>query len=197
MYFVEENFLYEDRCTHPRKPLASSSILPLDRQGLSAATSRYHQCRLEAVVSETRLTHHLGSVIVDMNRHRHHATANVDSVTTSPIRLGSAIGSITWQWHHATVNVASMAPSPEWPSGDITSWPILPRQHHHQHDSGTQYVLPWLAIRLRGSPPIRLGGLRSITPRDSLTQVHFYLHQRSQLEASASSPQLLWGSSPN
>jgi hypothetical protein len=133
MYFVEENFLYEDRCTHPRKPLASSSILPLDRQGLSAATSRYHQCRLEAVVSETRLTHHLGSVIVDRyesastscyNQRRlgHNITNKTrqchrqyNMAMTSrhgQRRFDGAITRMTQWRHHVMTNIASATPSP-------------------------------------------------------------------------------------
>jgi hypothetical protein len=128
MYFVEENFLYEDRCTHPRKPLASSSILPLDRQGLSAATSRYHQCRLEAVVSETRLTHHLGSVIVDMNRHysqrrlgnnitnktrqRHRQYNMAMTSRHGQRRFNGAITRMTQWRHHVMTNIASATPSP-------------------------------------------------------------------------------------
>jgi hypothetical protein len=64
-----------------------------------------------------------------------------------------------------------------------------PQQHHYHHDSGAWHLLPRLAIRLGGSPPIKLRGLRGTTLTDSPTQVHFYLYRRSQIGASASSPQ--------
>jgi hypothetical protein len=50
------------------------------------------------------------------------------------------------------------------------------RQHRYPH-------------RLRGLPPIKLRGLRSTTPTDNPTRVHFYPHRRPRLEASVSSPQ--------
>jgi hypothetical protein len=128
----------------------------------SAATSRHDQ-------------HRLGS-----------ATTNVTLVVPSPARLDndvtprsiwirqrhnqrcldSIIVSMTCQRQRATANVALTAPLP------TMAW-----QHHRWHDSRAQCVLPRLAIRLGGSPPIRLGGLRSTTSTDSPTRVHFHLHR--------------------
>jgi hypothetical protein len=134
-------------------------------------------------------------------------------------RLDSAIAiaSMTWQRHHNTVNIDSTTPLPPWLDSVITPRPTSTRQRHrehdlavtllhgqrrlgsatatlacprrHQHDSGVWCVLLRLAIRFRSSPLIRLWGLWSTTPTDSLTRVHFYLHRRPRLEASASSPQ--------
>jgi hypothetical protein len=60
-----------------------------------------------------------------------------------------------WLWHHAAVK---------------SSCQHQRQRYHHQHDSETWCVLPWLAIRLRGSPPIGLGGLRCTTLTNSPTR---------------------------
>jgi hypothetical protein len=77
--------------------------------------------------------------------------------------------------------VISTALSPAWVDIYITSRPShlgsvivsMTQQQYHQHDSGAWRVLPWSAIRLKGSLPIRFGGLRSITPTGSPTRIHF------------------------
>jgi hypothetical protein len=83
--------------------------------------------------------------------------------------LGNAIANWTRQWHCAT--------------------PSMVRQRCHSYDSRAWCILPLPAIRLKGSLPIKLGGLRSITSTDGSTWAHFYQHRRPQLGASASSPQ--------
>jgi hypothetical protein len=93
---------------------------------------------------------HLGGIIASMTRHRHCAAAKLprqrhhqhDSAPT--LRHGQ---------------VTSAAPSPAWLGGHITPWPTSPRQWRHQHDSGAWRLLTRLAVRLGGSPPIRLEGL--------------------------------------
>jgi hypothetical protein len=69
-----------------------------------------------------------------LTRQRH---SQHDSVATSrhdQRRLGSTIASMTWQRHHPTANVASVVPSPAILSSDITLWPVLPWERHHQQD---------------------------------------------------------------
>jgi hypothetical protein len=90
------------------------------------------------------------------------------------------------------------------------------RQHWHQHDSTSTshhgqvtsvaplsawlrawHLLLWLAIRLRGSPLIRLGGLRSTTPTDSPTRVHFYLTSSTSTYGKRVITTMIWDTSPN
>jgi hypothetical protein len=122
----------------------------------------------------------LNNVVTSMAQQWQCVMANVDSATWSPVGLSSAITSMGRQWHCATtkltrlrhramINIVSAALSPTWLRGLACT--------------------PRLAIRLGGSQPIRLGGLRSTTPIGNPTQVHFYLHRQPRLEASALSPQ--------
>jgi hypothetical protein len=79
---------------------------------------------------------------------------------------------------------------------DFTPQPTLARRCRHQHDSRAWRVFSRLAIWIRGSSPIRLGGSRSTTPSDGPTRVHSYLHRWPQLKASAVTI-MLWDTSPN
>jgi hypothetical protein len=107
-------------------------------------------------------------------------------IAPRPSLLSSTIDSMTWCLHHAMTNVASAALSRAWLDIYIAS---MVQQHRYQDDLGAWRLLPRQAVRLGGSPQIRLVGLRSTTPTDSLTWVQFYLHHQPQLKASVSSPQ--------
>jgi hypothetical protein len=83
----------------------------------------------------------------------------VDSAAPSPTGLGSAIASRIQQrclQHRAMDSTDSATASPTWldnnitlvlmsprklhhrhASKEVTPWPTLPQQHHHQHDSAT------------------------------------------------------------
>jgi hypothetical protein len=100
----------------------------------------------------------------------------------------------SWPGQHrldsVTVNVVSAASSPVRLDSDVRpqSTSTLARQRRHRYDLGVWHVLPWPVLWLGGSPPIRLGGLSSTTAINNTIRVHFYLHHRPRLEASASSP---------
>jgi hypothetical protein len=176
------------------KSLTASSPAWLDRD----ITSR-PSCLDNIIVSMTQQRHH-ATTKLPRQHHRQHDSAEtschglVASTASSPAWLstdiaswpsclGSAIARMTWHRHRLGSTIASMT------RHRCRTMVKLPRLRHCHHDSGAWHLLPWLAIWLRGSPLIKLGGLRSTTPSDSLTRVHFYLHRRPRLEVSASSPQ--------
>jgi hypothetical protein len=97
--------------------------------------------------------------------------------------------SCMYKFHHRHDSTAMSCHSQHRRGSDNTPRPTLPWQRHCQQDLGARRVLPRLSIQLRGSPPIRLGGFRSTTPTNGLSWTCFYLHHRSRLEMSASSPQ--------
>jgi hypothetical protein len=77
-------------------------------------------------------------------------------------RYGSNIASMTRHRHHAMTNVTSAVPLLAWLGINVAPWPSHLGGEIVIMTRGAWHLLPWLAIQLGGSPPIKLGCLRSI-----------------------------------
>jgi hypothetical protein len=81
----------------------------------------------------------------------------------------TSIGIRGWGMHYPGIHhcrYGGIASVWGWLGSDITPRPTSSRQHRRQHDSGAWSIFPRPAVRLGGSPSIRLSGWRSTTTID-------------------------------